>query len=869
MFGAWHAVHFHKTKLNTPFPHKLPPQLIMAAFCSKSTGMKMAQTTFKFRNVEIDKANPLGGGAHIAVYRAMCDGLPCAAKMLHPILFEFNLNFEKHIEISLCCQHPNIVQYLGTTTDSETGQPVLLMELMDGNLTQYLEHSQESLPYHIQVNICHDIAQALNYLHSNDIIHCNVINILLSGDKAKLSTSMCSVLPVEEYHACPGTPCYMPPEGFGGPYTCKLDCFSFGVLAIQIITRQFPDPGPRSQSEIERRRSHIDLINPKHPLLPIVLECLKDRDTERPSSQEICRCLAALKEGRQYTDSVQRGSAAQRQLVQANQELHENSRQLKQANQELEQENQELEEANQALGQAHQELEEANQALGQENQALGQAHQELEEANQELEEANQALGQENQALGQAHQELEEANQALGQENQALGQENQALGQAHQELEEANQALGQENQALGQENQALGQAHQELEEANQALGQENQALGQENQALGQAHQELEEANQALGQENQALGQENQALGQAHQELEEANQALGQKNQALGQENQALGQAHQELGHANQELQEKDQQLEQAIESQRSTQRQLEQANEEVQSLSRQLQQLRVAQPQLPSTDITPWTVPHTEVEILDEIGRGGWGAVARGTFHNQQVAVKSLHPAIINTQTLERLRREVRIMAHVRHPNLLRFIAAVFDDQTPPLIITELLNMNLRTAYENGHLQSANKLPIFCDVAYALHYLHEHEEPIIHRDVSAPNVLLEALPGGTWRAKISDFGSANVARLARTLGEGAIIYSAPETFPNTEPHARPLPQTTKIDIYSYGILLCEVVTCQFPDPAQYHDMLQQVQINWQFMYDLIVLCTKRNPDERPTMLQVVDELNKLPRPRPQQ
>ena len=119
--------------------------------------------------------------------------------------------------------------------------------------------------------------------------------------------------------------------------------------------------------------------------------------------------------------------------------------------------------------------------------------------------------------------------------------------------------------------------------------------------------------------------------------------------------------------------------------------------------------------------------------------------------------------------------------------------------------------------------------------------------------------------GFQGAKVSDFGSANLARLSQTLGEGAIIYSAPETFPNTDPHACPPRQTTKIDVYSYGILLCEVVVCQFPDPAHYHDMLRQVQTQWQSLYNLIVSCTRRNPDERPTMLQILDELNSVPHP----
>ena len=133
-----------------------------------------------------------------------------------------------------------------------------------------------------------------------------------------------------------------------------------------------------------------------------------------------------------------------------------------------------------------------------------------------------------------------------------------------------------------------------------------------------------------------------------------------------------------------------------------------------------------------------------MQILGELDRDAWGVVARGKFRGQLVAMKSPHPAILNEHTIQRLQRGVRTMAQLHHPNLLHFIAAaVFDDRLPhlpPLIVMELLDTNLRAAYQNGRLSDVTKMPIFQDVTFALRYLHEHLEPIIHRNVSAPNVL---------------------------------------------------------------------------------------------------------------------------------
>ena len=309
--------------------------------------MAQPQGHFGYQIVRIIKTSSLGVGSYGAVYRAPCDELPCAAKILHPTLLETNdpgtrkimERFEQECQFLSGVRHPHIVQYLGVSRDPESGLPVLLMELMDSSLTRLLEQSEEPLPFHTKVDICHSIALALAYLHSNGIVHRNLSsnNVLLigPGNKAKVTDFGMSKLAdanprMTPMTMCPGTLAYMPPEALYDPpvYTNKLDCFSFGVLDIQILTRQFPNPSPHCKimeiddprfptgqvkvpiPEVERRQSHIDLVDPAHPLLPVALDCLKDRYRERPSAQELCNRLAALKDTPQYGESVQQGQRA-------------------------------------------------------------------------------------------------------------------------------------------------------------------------------------------------------------------------------------------------------------------------------------------------------------------------------------------------------------------------------------------------------------------------------------------------------------------------------------------------------------------------------------------------------------------------------
>ena len=133
---------------------------------------QQVQGQFGYRTIQLLKTEPLGTGSYGAVYKAICDDLPCAGKIVHPTHVQSGdpgtmtvmKRFQQECNFLSAIRHPNIVQYLGSYQDPDTQLPVLLMELMDDSLTRFLERSQEPLPYHTQVDLCHDVALALAFL---------------------------------------------------------------------------------------------------------------------------------------------------------------------------------------------------------------------------------------------------------------------------------------------------------------------------------------------------------------------------------------------------------------------------------------------------------------------------------------------------------------------------------------------------------------------------------------------------------------------------------------------------------------------------------------------------------------------------------
>ena len=296
---------------------------------------------FGYKQALVQPSQILGTGSYGNVVKATLDDLPCAAKILHNTFFtsndphvqDFTRRFQLECRILRQLRHPCIVQFLGVLEDPRplsNGRPILLMELMEENLTHFLESRQSTLPYHIQVNLTHDIALALNYLHANGILHRDLSSnniLLIGGARAKLTdfgmSKMVDINPRmtrNKQTMCPGTLAFMPPETLLSKpiYSDKIDVFSTGVLMVQIVTRKFPNPGDAHRlvrdpkygrihvaiPELERRHGDLLGVYLTHPLRPIALDCIKDDEGDRPTAAGLCKTLAGLKATPEYASSL-------------------------------------------------------------------------------------------------------------------------------------------------------------------------------------------------------------------------------------------------------------------------------------------------------------------------------------------------------------------------------------------------------------------------------------------------------------------------------------------------------------------------------------------------------------------------------------
>ena len=252
----------------------------------------------------------------------------------------------------------------------------------------------------------------------------------------------------------------------------------------------------------------------------------------------------------------------------------------------------------------------------------------------------------------------------------------------------------------------------------------------------------------------------------------------------------------------------------------------------------------------------WEVGEGDIQLTGEvIGTGGWGAVR---VAHLKVAAKELHSQLESDYYDQVFQREMAVAARVSHPNLLRFHGAKLEGGMT--ILTELMPTSLRAEVNRGRrhpehrLSREHILSIAMDVACALNYLHHLiPDPIIHRDISSANVLLKPTPNRGWLAKVSDYGSANFQQQLQTQNPGSPVYAAPESH-------NPALQSPKMDIFSFGVLLIEMCTSQFPAPERRPDLIESIR--YPQLVRLVRWCLNEDRNQRPTAAQVIDYLRTL-------
>ena len=274
----------------------------------------------------VDK-QPLGSGSYGKVFAVKHGGKTYAAKEIHPILLEtvsieekraVRDNFLKECHQCSTLRHPNIVQFIGVYYPApHSVLPVMVMELMDTSLTEFVKTPNISMK--LKISILHDISQGLSFLHSCAIVHRDLSpnNILLSRDSvAKISDlGVAKVVKADSKRTqskltrAPGTVHFMPPEALGDKpaYFTGLDIFSFGGLILHVVNQEWPEPtsptafDPKSRqvkgfTEVERRQKYLDMMTAEAKLLKsLAIRCLDNDPAKRPTTGNVLEELKGLK----------------------------------------------------------------------------------------------------------------------------------------------------------------------------------------------------------------------------------------------------------------------------------------------------------------------------------------------------------------------------------------------------------------------------------------------------------------------------------------------------------------------------------------------------------------------------------------------
>ncbi|OVA20877.1 Protein kinase domain [Macleaya cordata] len=268
---------------------------------------------------------------------------------------------------------------------------------------------------------------------------------------------------------------------------------------------------------------------------------------------------------------------------------------------------------------------------------------------------------------------------------------------------------------------------------------------------------------------------------------------------------------------------------------------------------------------------------------EELGKGAFGIVYKGVIKEMgsknYIAVKKLDKVVQEGE--KEFKTEVSVIGRTHHKNLVQLLGFCEEGQHRLLVYEFMSNSNLaKHLFEISKPDWNQRIQIATCIARGLMYLHEEcNTQIIHCDIKPQNILLD----DNFTARISDFGLAkllmNEQTRTRTGIRGTKGYVAPEWFRNT-------PVTVKVDVYSFGVMLLEIICCRKSVELELGEEEKTILTDWAYdcyregkLQDLVendgdamndmrrlerlvmiaIWCIQEEPSLRPSMKKVLQML----------
>ncbi|XP_040057646.2 mitogen-activated protein kinase kinase kinase 13 [Gasterosteus aculeatus] len=192
----------------------------------------------------------------------------------------------------------------------------------------------------------------------------------------------------------------------------------------------------------------------------------------------------------------------------------------------------------------------------------------------------------------------------------------------------------------------------------------------------------------------------------------------------------------------------------------------------------------------------WEVPFEEISELQWLGSGAQGAVFLGKFRSEEVAIKKVR---------EQKETDIKPLRKLKHPNIISFKGVCTQAPCYCIIMEYCAQGQLYEVLRAGRKVTPRMLVDWATgIASGMNYLHLHK--IIHRDLKSPNVLVTS----NDTVKISDFGTSKELsdKSTKMSFAGTVAWMAPEVIRNE-------PVSEKVDIWSFGVVLWELLTGEIP------------------------------------------------------